>query len=67
MVLVVVGFIVAGNSPDTDASNAKVAAYLAKNSNQSRNIVSFFILMVAMLALLGLLRGAARPAQAGGG
>lgn len=53
VVLVVVGFIVAGNSPDTDASNAKVAAYLAKNSNQSRNIVSFFILMVAMLALLG--------------
>lgn len=53
VVLVVVGFIVAGNSPDTDASNAKIAAYLAKNSNQTRNIVSFFILMVAMLALLG--------------
>jgi hypothetical protein len=53
VVLVVVGFIVAGNSPDTDASNAKIAAYLTKNSNQTRNIVSFFILMVAMLALLG--------------
>jgi hypothetical protein len=52
VVLVVVGFVIAGSSPDTDASNAKIAAYLAKNSNQSRNIVSFFVLMVAMLALV---------------
>src|SRR3954452_17310893 len=53
VVLVVVGFIVGGNSPDTDAPNAKIAAYLAKDSNQTKNIVAFFILMVAMLALLG--------------
>jgi hypothetical protein len=68
VVLVVVGFVVAGNSPDTDASNAKITAFLARHSTQHRNIASFFVLMAAMLALIwfyAVVRS--RLAQAEGG
>jgi hypothetical protein len=68
VVLIVVGFVVGGSSPDTDAPDAKIAAYLAKSSNQDRNFVAFFILMAAMLALIwfySTLRS--RLAQADGG
>jgi hypothetical protein len=53
VVLIVVGFAVAGSSPSTDDSNAKIAAYLAKSSNQDKNLVAFVLLMAAMLFLIG--------------
>ena len=52
VVLMIAGFIIAGSSPDSDASDAKIAAYLAKSSNQSHNEIAWIILLVAMLFLV---------------
>jgi hypothetical protein len=52
VVLFIVGFIVSGSSPSSDDPNEKIAAYLAKSSNQTKNIVAFFILLLAMLFLI---------------
>jgi hypothetical protein len=52
VVLMIVGFAIAGSSPSTDDSNAKIARYLAKSSNQDRNVVAFFIVLLAMLFLV---------------
>jgi hypothetical protein len=48
----VVGFLVSGSSPDSSDSNREITAYLTKDSNQTKNIVAFFILLVAMLFLI---------------
>ena len=53
VVLIITGFIIAGSSPDSSDSNVKIAAYLAKDSNQSKNIVAWLLLMVAMLFVVG--------------
>lgn len=52
LVLMVVGFSVAGNSPDPDASNAKIASYLAKDSSYHKDVASYFILLAAIVALV---------------
>jgi hypothetical protein len=52
VVLVVLGFVVAGSSPDDNDPGAKITAYLSKNSHQSRNIIAFFLLLAAILFLL---------------
>jgi hypothetical protein len=53
VVLMVAGFVIAGSSPDTDARGAKIARYLADSSNQDKNFIAFFLLLAAMLFLLG--------------
>ena len=52
VVLMVVAFAIAGSSPDTDASNAKIAAYMAKDSNQTKNIVAYVMVAVGILFLV---------------
>jgi hypothetical protein len=52
VVLIVVGFLIAGSSPDSSDSNQKIVDYLTKDSNQTKNIVAFFLLLVAMLFLI---------------
>ena len=47
--LLVLGFAIAGSSPSSDDSNVKIAAYLAKDSNQTKNLVAWVILLVALL------------------
>ena len=51
VVLMVVAFAVAGSSPDTGDSNAKIAAYMAKDSNQTKNIVAYILVLVGILFL----------------
>jgi hypothetical protein len=51
-VLMLVTFIVAGSSPDTGDSDAKIAVYLAKSSAQHRNELAIFIAVVAILFLV---------------
>ena len=50
--LIIIGFVIGGSSPDTNDSNAKITAYLAKDSNQTKNIVAWLLLMVAMVFLV---------------
>jgi hypothetical protein len=53
VVLMIVGFVIAGSSPDPDAKSAKIVSYLRDSSNQNKNLIAFFVLLVAMLFLLG--------------
>jgi hypothetical protein len=53
VVLMIIGFAISGSSPDPDASNLKIASYLANDSNYNKNIVAFFMVLVASLFLLG--------------
>jgi hypothetical protein len=53
VVLMVGGFLIAGNSPDPDGSSAKIARYLADSSHYNKNMIAFFMLLAAMLFLLG--------------
>jgi hypothetical protein len=50
--LMVISFVVAGSSPDTGDSDAKIASYLGDHSDQVRNIVGFFIFLAGILFLL---------------
>jgi hypothetical protein len=52
VVLIVIGFAVAGSSPDSGDSNAKIASYLADDSHVSQNFVAFLLLLVAALFLI---------------
>ncbi len=52
VILMIAGFIIAGSSPDSKASDTDIAAYLAKSSNQSNNEIAWIILLVAMLFLV---------------
>jgi hypothetical protein len=52
VVLMIAGFVIAGSSPDPDASNAKIAAYIGKDSNFTKNAVAFFVLLAALLFLV---------------
>ena len=68
VVVMVAGFAVAGSSPDTDASNAKITSYLGTHSHQTANIVAFFMLLAASLFLLGFFAALrARLVEAEGG
>ncbi len=52
LVLMVVGFSVAGSAPDPDASNAKIASFLAKDSSYHKAVASYFVLLAAVVALV---------------
>ena len=70
VVVIILGFAIAGSSPSSDDSNAKIAAYLAKDSNQTKNIIAWLLLMVAMLAVIGfyvVLRNRLVAAEGGSG
>jgi hypothetical protein len=66
----VVGFIVSGSSPDPDATNAKIAKYLADKSNYDKQVASFLIVLLAALLLVvfyAALRARLREAEGGVG
>jgi hypothetical protein len=68
VVLMIAGFAISGSSPDPDASNLKITAYLAKKSNYDKNVVAFFILLLALLFLVAFFAALrSRLAQAEGG
>ena len=50
--LLVVSFLVAGSSPDTGDPDQKIVTYIAKNSNQTKNLVGWLIFVVGILFLL---------------
>jgi hypothetical protein len=52
VVFIVIGFIVAGSSPDPNDSNAKILRYLADHSHLTQNEVAFVLLLVAALFLI---------------
>jgi hypothetical protein len=52
VVLMVIGFAVAGSSPNPDASDAKIAAFLSDQSKYHDNIAGFFLVLAAMLFLV---------------
>jgi hypothetical protein len=51
----VVAFAIAGSSPDTQGSDAKITAYFASHSNQVKNIVSLLVFAVGILFLIAFL------------
>jgi hypothetical protein len=53
--LMVIGFVLAGSSPDPDAKSPKIAHYLSDSSSYHKNIASLFVLLAAMLFLIGFL------------
>jgi hypothetical protein len=62
------GFAIAGSSPDTQGPDAKITAYFASSSNQTKNIVALLLFAVGVLLLItfyAVLRE--RLAAAGGG
>jgi hypothetical protein len=68
VVLTVIGFSVSGSSPDPDASNAKISAFLASDSNYNKNVVGLFLVLAAGLALVGFFASLRlRLAEAEGG
>src|SRR5829696_6562080 len=52
LVLMILGFVISGESPEPDDSNAKIASYLADDGNFGKNAAGFLILLVATLALI---------------
>ena len=70
VVVMVAGFAVAGSSPDSNASNAKIVAYLGTHSHQVANMVAYFMVLAAGLFLLGFfaaLRSRLVAAEGGAG
>lgn len=45
-------FALAGNSPDTQGADAKIVAYYADNSNQTKNIIAFLLFTIGLLFLI---------------
>src|SRR5436190_15944467 len=48
----VAAFLVAGSTPDTGDSNAKIVSYFEKSSNQHKQIAGFFLFLAGVLLLL---------------
>jgi hypothetical protein len=65
VVLIVVAFVIAGSSPDATDSDAKITAYWASHSNQTKNIVALLIFAVAIMLLITFF--AVLRERAGGG
>jgi hypothetical protein len=68
--LLVIAFAVAGSTPDTDATDEKIAAYLGDHSNQVQNITGFFLFLAGILFVLAFfaaLRSRLVDAESGGG
>jgi hypothetical protein len=51
-ILIVVGFVVGGSTPDPDAPTPKITRYLASKSDYHKNVASFFIVLAAALLLI---------------
>jgi hypothetical protein len=52
LMLMIIGFVISGSSPDPDASNAKIASYLGDDGNFGKNAAGFLILLAAVLVLI---------------
>jgi hypothetical protein len=66
----VVAFAVAGNTPDTKDSDAKIISYFASHSHQVKNILGFFLFLAGVLFLLlffSVLRARLVAAEGGAG
>jgi hypothetical protein len=50
--LMVIAFAIAGSSPDTSGSDAKIASFYTSHSHQTKNIVAYLITVLAILCLL---------------
>jgi hypothetical protein len=50
--LMVVAFALAGSSPDTQGSDAKITTFYTSHSHQTKNIVGYLIALLAILCLL---------------
>jgi hypothetical protein len=51
----IVTFIVGTNSPDSNSSDEKIAAFYTSHSHQVHDITAFFVFIVAVLFFLGFL------------
>ena len=51
-ILIVVGFVVGGSSPNPDDPTAKITKYLASKSDYHKNVATFFIVLAAALFLI---------------
>jgi hypothetical protein len=51
----VAGFAIAGSSPDTQGPDAKITAYFASSSNQTKNIVALLLFAVGIMFLIAFL------------
>jgi hypothetical protein len=49
------GFAIAGSSPDTQGPDAKITAYFASSSNQTKNIVALLLFAVGIMFLIAFL------------
>ena len=49
---IVIGFVVAGSSPDTQGPDAKIVNFYTSNSHQHRNEIGWLISLVGVLLLL---------------
>jgi hypothetical protein len=68
VVLWVIAFAFASNTPSTDDSNAKITSWYASHSHQVGQIVGFFVFLAGVLlflAFLGALRGRLVAAEGG--
>lgn len=52
VVLMILAFVISGDSPSNDDSNAEITAFVGKHSEQIQNIVAFFFVLAAVLFLL---------------
>jgi Domain of unknown function (DUF4386) len=65
--LMVLGFIITGDSPAPDDSNSQIASYLGDDSKYDKNIAGFFFVLAATLFLVGFFAALrARLAEAEG-
>jgi hypothetical protein len=70
LALMVIGFVISGDSPDPDASNAKIASFLGDDGNFGKNAVGFLVLLAALLVLVAFyaaLRDRVVSAEGGNG
>src|SRR5436190_1649701 len=50
--LMVISFVVAGSSPDTQDDDAKIVSYYTQNSNQVKNLVALLIFAIGVLFMI---------------
>lgn len=70
VILVVIAFLIAGDSPASDDSETEIASYLASNSNQNQNFAAFFVFLAGVLLMLfffSVLRSRLAAAEGSGG
>ena len=70
VILLVIAFLVAGDSPAPDDPETEIAAYLASDSNQNQNFAAFFVFLAGVLFMLvffSVLRSRLAAAEGSGG